>query len=101
MVIIEMMMMVMMVVKIMMELTCPSTASRRTVCQVRTVWSKLTKWLSSQVALPGILTVMGCMARMSPIPGSFYSNLPESSLHKPISIFKVIKTFDEICKTDM
>ena len=98
MVVIEMMMVV---VKIMMEPTCPWTALRRTVCQVRTVWSKLTKWLSSQVTPPGILTVMGCMVRMSPIPGSFYSNLPESSLHKPISIFKVIKTFDEICKTDM
>ena len=84
-----------------MEPTCPWTALRRTVCQVRTVWSKLTKWLSSQVTLPGILTVMGCMVRMSPIPGSFYSNLSESSPHKPISIFKVIENFDEICKTDM
>ena len=101
MVIIEMMMMMMVVVKIMMEPTCPWTALRRTVCQVRTVWSKLTKWLSSQVTLPGILTVMGCMVRMSPIPGSFYSNLSESSPHKPISIFKVIENFDEICKTDM
>ena len=101
MVITEMMMMTMMVVKIMMEPTCPWTALRRTVSQVRTVWSKLTKWLSSQVAPPGILTVMGCMARMSPIPGSFYSNLSEFSLHEPISTFKVIQTFAEICKTDM